>query len=121
MPHLRRIVFYIFLLIYCIVCPLLILRMKGFVFNPQTHQLVKTGIIYVSTNPPGADVYLNNIKAHETTPTVIRDLLPNNYTLRLEFKDYQLWQNTIPLSATPPVSYGSRATRRGSRILRSGT
>ncbi len=97
MPYLRKIFFYIFVLIYLVVCPLLILRMKGFVFNPQTYQLVKTGIIYVSTNPPGAQVTINDIKAHETTPTVIRDLLPNNYTIRLELKDYQLWQNTIPV------------------------
>ena len=97
MPTLRKIVFYIFVAIYLTVCPLLIMRMLGFVQNPQTHQLVKTGIIYVSTNPPGSEVFINNIKAHETTPTIIRDLLPGTYPIRLELKGYQLWQNTLPI------------------------
>ncbi|MBF0490257.1 MAG: PEGA domain-containing protein [Candidatus Omnitrophica bacterium] len=97
MTLLRKIFFYIFVAIYLTVCPLLILRMLGFVRNPQTHQLVKTGIIYVSTNPPGAEVYINNVKAHETTPTIIRDLPPDNYTIRLELKGYQIWQNTVPV------------------------
>lgn len=97
MVTIRKIFFYIFLAIYLTICPLIILRMLGFVFNPQTHQIVKTGIIYVSSNPPGADVYLNNVKTHESTPTLIRDLTPNNYTIRLELKGYQNWQNTIPV------------------------
>ncbi len=97
MPILRKIVFYIFAALYLTICPLLILRLLGVIINPQTHQLVKTGIIYVSSNPPNADVYINNVKAHGTTPTVIRDLPPDNYAIRLELKDYQPWQNTIPV------------------------
>ena len=97
MPLLRKIIFYIFLALYLTICPLLILRMLGFIINPQTHQLVKTGIIYVSSNPADANVYINNLKANETTPTVIRDLPPDNYTIRLELKGYQTWENTLPV------------------------
>ncbi|MEI7998161.1 MAG: PEGA domain-containing protein [Candidatus Omnitrophota bacterium] len=67
----------------------------GVVINPKTHQLVKTGIIYVSSNPPNADVYINDLKAHENTPCIIRDLPPDNYVVRLELKSYQPWQNKI--------------------------
>ena len=95
MPILRKVIFYLFAALYLTICPLLILRLLGFVPNPQTHQLVKTGIIYVSSNPPNADVYINNLKAHETTPTVIRDLTPDSYVLRLELKDHKPWQNKI--------------------------
>jgi len=97
MPVLRKIVFYIFAGLYLTICPLLILRLLGVITNPQTHQLVKTGIIYVSSNPPNADVFINDVKAHETTPTVIRDLLPHSYAIRLELKGYQSWQNTVPV------------------------
>ena len=99
MQSLRKIFFYIFVAIYFTICPLLILRMLGFIYNPPTHQFVKTGIIYVSSNPPGADVFINDQRTPERTPTVIRDLLPNNYTIRLELKGYKSWQNTIPLVA----------------------
>ncbi len=99
MPHLRKIVFYIFAAIYLVVCPLLILRLLGFIFDPQTYRFVKTGIIYASSNPPGADVYVNHIRAPETTPTVIRDLTPDNYTITLKLDGYQEWKNTIPVVA----------------------
>lgn len=97
MPLLRKIFFYIFCVIYLVICPLIILRMLGFIPNWHTHEFINTGIIYISSNPPGASVYINNLKAHETTPTIIRDLYPDNYIVRLELKDYQPWQNTVPI------------------------
>jgi hypothetical protein len=93
----RKIVFYLFVTIYLTLCPLLILRMLGYVFNPQKPHIVKTGIIYVSTNPPGANVYINNIQTHEQTPTIIRDLTPASYDIRIELKDYEPWQSHIPV------------------------
>ncbi len=99
MPFLRKIIFYIFAAIYLIVCPLLILRLLGFIYNPQEHRFVKTGIIYISTNPPNANVFINDLKAPETTPTIIRDLTASNYTVTLELKGYQSWKNTIPVVA----------------------
>ncbi len=99
MPTLRKIFFYIFAAIYLVVCPLLILRLMGFVYNPQRHQFVKTGIIYVSTNPPGAQVFINENLANETTPTMIRDLTPNDYKVILKLKGYQNWDNIIPVVA----------------------
>lgn len=97
MPLLRRIFFYIFCAIYLVICPLIILRMLGFIPNWHTHELIKTGIIYISSNPPGATVYIDNLQANETTPTIIRDLYPGHYTVHLELKDYQSRQNTVPI------------------------
>lgn len=97
MPLLRKVVFYLFALIYLVICPLIILRMLGFVRDPQTHLWVKTGIIYVSSNPPAARVYINGRCAPETTPAVIRDLTPGQYTLRMELDGYEPWENEIPV------------------------
>lgn len=97
MPLLRKIFFYIFVLIYLIVCPLIIRSMLGFVKDPITGHWVKTGIIYASSNPPNAKVYINNQLLSETTPTIIRDLAPNTYRLRMELDGYAPWENTIPV------------------------
>jgi hypothetical protein len=99
MPTLRKIFFYFFAAIYLVVCPLLILRLLGFVYNPQQGKFIKTGIIYVSTNPPGANVYINDLKTPETTPTMIRDLVPSNYQVSIKLDGYQDWSNTIPVQA----------------------
>jgi len=97
MLWLRKIVFYIFFLIYVILCPLIVARMLGFVINPMTHHIVKTGLVYVSTNPPGATVYIDGRLAHQTTPTVLRDLTPGKHFIRITLSGYNDWERSIPI------------------------
>ena len=97
MLWLRKIIFYIFALIYLILCPLIVARMLGFVINPLTHRLVKTGLVYVSTNPPDATVYMDGRLAHQKTPTVIRDLTPAKHFIRIELNGYNDWERKIPI------------------------
>jgi len=97
MLWLRKIVFYVFALIYLILCPLIVARMLGFVINPMTHRLVKTGLVYISTNPPDATVYIDGCVAHQKTPIAIRDLTPGQHFIRIELTDYKDWERTIPV------------------------
>lgn len=49
-----------------------------------------TGTLYITSDPIGAEVYINDIDRQVTTPTIILDLLPGNYTYKLAligFKD----------------------------------
>ena len=94
---LRKLVFYVFALIYLILCPLIVARMLGFIFNPQSHRIEKTGLVYVSTNPPDATVYIDGNLAHQKTPTVLRDLTPGRHFIRLELTGYNDWERNIPI------------------------
>ncbi len=97
MLWLRKIVFYIFSLIYLILCPLIVARMLGFVINPLTHRLEKTGLVYISTNPPDATVYIDGRLGHQKTPTAIRDLTPGKHFIRIELSGYNDWERNIPV------------------------
>ncbi len=97
MLWLRKIVFYIFAFVYLILCPLIVARMLGFVISPLTHRLVKTGLVYVSTNPPGATVYIDGRPAHQKTPTAIRDLTPGQHFIRIELSGYNDWERHVPI------------------------
>jgi hypothetical protein len=94
---LRKIIFYLFTLIYLILCPLIVARMLGFAVNPLTHHLVKTGLVYLSTNPPDATVYIDGRLAHQKTPTVLRDLTPGQHFIRIELSGYNDWERNIPV------------------------
>ena len=96
---LRKIVFYIFSLIYLILCPLIVARMLGFVINPQTFHIIKTGLVYVSTNPPNASVYIDGRLARQKTPTVLKDLPPGEHFIRIELSSYNDWEQNIPIVA----------------------
>ncbi len=97
MPLLRKVFFYLFALVYLVICPWIILRMLGYDRDPRTHHWVKTGIIYISSNPPGATVFINGRGMPEKTPTIIRDLTPANYKVRMVAAGYEAWESDIPV------------------------
>lgn len=96
----RKIVFYLLALIYLIFCPLIILYAFGFIVRPGDGRgIVKTGLIYLSTVPVGAEVYLGQSRFAQKTPAVIRDLLPGDYPVTLVSQGHRVWTETIPVEA----------------------
>ena len=100
MRLLRRVLFWVFVVLYLTVCPLMVFYAFGYWFTSgATGGLVKTGLIYLSTAPPGASVYVGNRRYTQPTPTILRDLVPGEYPIRLVLKDHQPWTQTVPVEA----------------------
>lgn len=95
MIKLRKIFFYLFLAIYIVFCPLVILYALGMRVNTNTRSIQKTGIISVSTIPPDAEVTLNQRHFPKKTPTIIRNLPPGSYSLSLALNNYLPWEKTL--------------------------
>ncbi len=73
--------------------------MLGFVINPLTLRIIKTGLVYISTNPPDASVFIDGRQAPQNTPTVLRDLSPGEHFIRVELTGYNDWERNIPIVA----------------------
>lgn len=100
MLFLRRIFFYLFTAIYVVACPMTILYALGYIVKPGTeHGLVKTGLIYLSTVPSGASVYIGNKRYTQKTPAILRDLIPGTYPIRLGFENHRSWFQNVPVEA----------------------
>ncbi len=100
MAVLRRVVFYVFLVIYLTACPLTILYAFGYTYHPGAERgIVKTGLLYLSTNPPGASIYLGRRRFTKETPTSLPGLLPGEYPVRLLLKGHTVWEQTLPVEA----------------------
>jgi hypothetical protein len=56
-----------------------------------------TGSLVVSSTPPGAEVYLDNVY-RGTTPVTVIDLA-GSHTLELRLRDYQSWSKSIQIEA----------------------
>ena len=91
----RKTFFYVFVLIYLIVCPLLILYSLGIIFKPADQSLQKTGIIDLSSIPSEGIVYLNTKRLLEKTPTTIRDLNPGQYAIKITLPHYKPWIKNV--------------------------
>ena len=85
------------IVLFLIATPLLVLYARGFKFDFNTRQIVKTGALVVKTEPTKADVFLNDKKQADPTPSTIRFLLPGDYTVRVEKSDYQPWTKRFSL------------------------
>ena len=95
MALLRRILFYVFLVIYLAFCPLLILYSLGIIYVPERKDIEERGIIYLSTLPPGADFFINNKKFPTPTPTMINSLRPGVYFIRITHPGYLPWKKNL--------------------------
>ena len=88
----QKIFFYLFILIYLILCPILLLYSFGFLSKSN---LEPKGELYLSSTPKGASVYIGNRRYSEKTPVLIKDVLPGTYDIRLAVKGYHLWDYRV--------------------------
>ena len=122
MLFLRKILFYLLTALYFVLCPLTILYALGYLFSPGTGQgIVKTGLISLSSAPPNASVYLENRRYTQKTPTVLRDLLPGNYSVKLVLKDHEPWVQTVPVEAKKATVLVEVETVGAAQLLRAHT
>jgi hypothetical protein len=95
---LRKILFYLFLLIYLMLCPLVILHVLGYDLQVGGKQpILATGDLYVISFPPGAQVFVDGKKYSELTPTPVLDLAPGAHQLTLSLQDYIPWIHTVTI------------------------
>lgn len=92
--------FYLFVGLYFLICPATIFYALGFYFKPGTRTgLVRTGLIYISTEPSNAQINLDSEAWKEKTPAVIRNLTPGYYKVRAEAPGYRPWTEDVPVEA----------------------
>lgn len=85
----------LFILIFIILAPLIIAYTMGYRYNFQVGQIQKTGVLILNTFPDDADVYLNGKIINDKTPSVIKKILPNEYTVEVVKDDYHTWSKKL--------------------------
>ncbi len=95
LKQVRKTIFYAFAGTYLVLAPLVILYAFGYIFSPTNLKIIRTGIIYLSSAPAGANVYFEKSRYTKTTPVVLRDLLPGGYTIRLSLNRYEPWVQNV--------------------------
>jgi hypothetical protein len=95
---LRKILFFLFLISYLTLCPLVILHVLGYDLQMGGKQpILATGDLYVVSFPPGAQVFIDGKKYPELTPLSVVDLTPGAHQLTLSLQDYMPWIHTVTI------------------------
>lgn len=94
---LRKIFFYILLILYLVITPTIILHALGYMIDPGERSIYKTGLVSIVTEPKNALLYVGGKKFSRKTPAAIHDLLPGRYPIRLVRKGYGTWEKEIEI------------------------
>ena len=54
-----------------------------------------TGPINISSTPPGAKIYIDNIDTQKITPTMITEVPVGNHNIKLTLAGYQYWEGIV--------------------------
>jgi len=95
----RSFLFYLSLILFFGGLPFILFFALGYKFDPRRFKIVKTGLIYVKTQPEGASIYLNNKPAPGKSPSSIRELLPGPYKITLELARHYPWKGEVSVEA----------------------
>ena len=91
----RRAFFYIYIGLFSLAAPLVVLYTAGYRFDFLNQRLVQVGALIVSSVPKGATVSLDGQEQPGRTPLINKRLLPGSYELTLSKDGYQSWQREI--------------------------
>lgn len=103
---LRRLFFYIILALFVISAPLIILYTAGFRYNFKQNKILRTGAIMLSSDPAGANVFLNNRERRETTPARLLNITPGEYDVGVSKDGYFPWQKKLTAQSNQ-VTFGN--------------
>ena len=104
---LKFVFFILFVTLAISVTSLTLIVYSGYRIDFKNFRLVKTGSLYINTNPGKTDIYLNNKKITQKTPTIINQLNPGEYDLKLVKEGYKEWEQKVEIipSITSFVNY----------------
>ena len=94
----RRIIFYIFLVIFLIMVPVIIVYALGYSFDFEEKIIVPTGAIYLKSLPSKAEIYIND-KPRGKTNKLISRLLPKAYEIKINKEEFHPWEKQLAVRA----------------------
>lgn len=92
--HLIRLIIGYILVATALVLTAIILLYQAYGFGIKNGEVIQNGLVFVSTRPRPADVYINGKRNEKTTNTRLL-IQAGQYTFKLERSGYRTWQRAI--------------------------
>lgn len=98
-PLIRRILPWIYVLIFFITAPLLIFYTSGYRYNFKKGAVERNGTLIVDSTPSGGAVLIDGQDSTEKTPVTFQQMTPGWHTIRVTKSGYGTWQQDILIRA----------------------
>jgi len=97
----RKILFFVFLIIFLLVSPTLILYYQGYRFDFEKKILTKTGGLFLNVIPKQVNIYLDGKLIKKTDfffgSVLIENLLPKKYQIEVKKEGYSSWKKELEI------------------------
>ncbi|MFA7255844.1 MAG: PEGA domain-containing protein [Candidatus Omnitrophota bacterium] len=102
----RKILFYLFLVLYLVLCPIIILYAFGYIFTPKVEEgFAKTGLIHIETLPANAFISIGDKRNVGKTPATVRNLLPGPYDVKVLLRGFRPWERKVDVEPGKAVNF----------------
>lgn len=91
----RAIAFYTVLAVFFILLPIVLSYALGYKIDYKKFKIYKTGLIYVSSHPAGASVYINGKLYGDLTPMRMEELKPGTYKIEVRRDGFYPWEREM--------------------------
>lgn len=95
----RRLIMSIFIGLFFVIAPLLVLYTSGYRYNWKLHRIDQTGVISIDAEPADANVDLNGIRINQTMPIRLPNRAPGTYLLQISKDGYKSWRKDISVES----------------------
>jgi hypothetical protein len=92
--HLVRLIIGYILVATALVLTAVILLYQAYGFGIKNGEVIQNGLVFVSTRPRPADIYINGKKDEKTTNTRLL-IQAGQYTFKLQREGYRTWQRAV--------------------------
>lgn len=96
-PFHRKVLPWMFTLIFLIMAPAVVFYTSGYRWNPKKHVIERNGTLIIDTSPSGASIKLNGQSIPETTSVTLQNMGPGSYNIELSLKGYHPWSKTLSI------------------------
>ncbi|MBU1997779.1 MAG: PEGA domain-containing protein [Candidatus Omnitrophica bacterium] len=87
--------FWIISLAFLVFTPIIVLFSLGYTFDGEANTFIKTGVISMETQPGKAQIYVDGNKLPDTTPYLLRGVLPKAQSIVFEKKGYFTYKTLV--------------------------
>lgn len=105
----RRKIFYLMVLTFALIAPIALLYSRGYILDFRKRGLVQTGGVFVKAFQSEVKVFIDSEFKNETAfisrGTLITNLLPKRYTVRVEKEGFRAWQKVVRVSSQEVLEF----------------
>ncbi len=94
-PFHRRILPWIYGLVFLAAAPVLVFYTAGYRYNPKKSVLEYNASLIADSFPKGMRVYVDGQDTGELTPTTIQNITPGSHRIKYERAGYQTWEKLL--------------------------